>query len=224
MGKNSWGRFFHGGLREGVREGLIEITRSWLVPVLTPLIIGILGYSNGLPTMYIFLGVLAAFAFTTNGLLRFNEWRFQRSPRDKIDFVQPSVSNVVRKEDLGRFRGIRIGFGLKSSALFPMEIEVTNIRTRVMDRVPPSPEKPLNIVKVGMMGVASVRHSLIDLSGIDLKNQAKQGSMEFNIRYGRPGGRDYELKKRFTFEIQFDGNGRAKGIGNLSDVTSESSD
>ena len=175
-----------------------------------------------LPLAYIYLGALAAFAFVTSGLLRFSEWQSQRSPENKITFLKAEVSFVPDRKDPKIMRAIKLGFIVVSKALFPIEIEVVELRTQFMDRVSNVP-MPKNVIRtVSMGGIYFVHDRSIDLTGINLNNLVAHGSIEFSLRYGVPKKRNYEYKCKKRIELFFSEEGNLKAY-NAFDYTEEPS-
>ena len=186
-----------------LEDTIFDLTRKHIVIVAGTGLSMVLGFIDGLPLTYIFLGAVATFALVSHGLLRFNEWRFQINPEHKLDFLRPEVMQVADRQT-HEVNAIKLGFNLINKAIFPLEVEIEEIRTSFEGRVNSSaPRRITDIKKVGMGDRLSVGHDAIDLSGIDLNNFAGEGQLEFRVNYGAIGKRYYTFSRRLILEILF---------------------
>ncbi len=103
---------------------------TYLIPVITPIITLIIGYLSHLPWFWIWLGILATFAFTANGMFMLKQWLDIRRVEHKLNFNAALLARGVNLED------IILGIQVNSSANFPLEFEVINLRTQISDRSP----------------------------------------------------------------------------------------
>ena len=82
------------------------------------------------------IGVM--FAAVTTGLLKFSEWKFRVTAKDKLTFSDVRIKK--RLSDEGVTCGIQIGFEIYNAALFPITFVVKDVQTRFADMYPPKRE------------------------------------------------------------------------------------
>ena len=116
-----------GGTVQGVTS---HIVATYILPLGAPVVTVVIGYISDLPWFWIWLGALAAFAFISHGLLRFDEWRDRRRIDGKLAFQSIVFGRNIRG------RGLILGLRFNNLAAFSLEFEVTEVRTRLGDTVP----------------------------------------------------------------------------------------
>jgi hypothetical protein len=195
---------------EGIKEIIWAFLRSWIWPLVVPALTAILGYMQGLPLMYIFLGTVAAFAFVTHGLVKITEWRFIRTPEHKLDFIEPNVGAVYDKTDERKITDIYLGIKLNSGAAFPMNVEVDKFKSKFNNIVPAVPGPKIRKLTVGISGSCFFNDGLIDIRGIDLKDKEIRSSVSFTVKYGIPGNVIYTYSRSIDVIWAFDKNGYYK--------------
>lgn len=192
---------------EGIKELIWESLRSWLWPLAVPVITVVLGYAQQLPLMYIFVGAVASFALITHGLVMITEWRFIKTPEHKLDFIEPNIGAIYDKEDPAKANAVYLGIKLLSLYNFPIEVEVSDMKTKIDNRVPKDKSILGRVIKVGMRGVCYFNDDDIDITNLDLKGKEINGSIDFTVNYGIPGKRIYKYKKSIELTFLFDNEG-----------------
>lgn len=195
--KNSrWGG---DAVAEGFTKALAyHFTLTYIVPIGAVLLPGIIGYFSKIPWFWILLGMLAAFAFISNGLLRFNEWLYLRRVEDKLTFGSVLVGRSIQND------GIIIGVQLNNCATFPIEFEITEIRTRLGTTVPNKTHKLLNII-VSPNGYGWYYDNPIQLP--TPPPATLEGFIEYTIKYGKSGALKYSIigKKQIVASFSNEG-------------------
>jgi hypothetical protein len=169
-----------------------------------PIVTVAIGYASGIPWFWIWLGALAAFAFISNGLLRFAEWRYSRQVQDKFLFHRVNMGRSIHGD------GIVIGVEFYNKATFPIEFEIDQIRTRLGDKVPRQNKsrKPSKYV-IPPDGVAWYYDYPIQ---IDPPSPGTvEGFLEYEIHYGRPSALSYNLVGKKQVIASFNDNGILTG-------------
>ena len=162
-----------------IREIAIEAIRSWLWPPLAAGVAALIGLLEGIPWFYMFVGVTVVFAAVASGLLRFDEWRDRRRVDGKLAFRSVIVGRDIKG------RGLIIGLRLHSSAAFPLEFEVTEVRTRLGDKIPALEHKPKKLT-IPAGGTGWYNDNPIELINPPRPGTI-EGSIEFRVNFGLPG-------------------------------------
>ena len=136
-------------------------------------------YLQGLPWGYLSLGVLAAFALASHGLLRSDEWRDRRRVEGKLAFASVNVGRDIKG------KGIIVGISLKSSAAFPLEFQVTEMRTSLGDKIPALEHKARKVT-LPATGAGWFNDNPIEIADPP-RPGAIEGAIEFRVKYGLPG-------------------------------------
>lgn len=79
-----------------IRAIAFHVTTTYLLPIGAPLIAGYLGYVQGLPWMYIWVGALLAFAAAAHGAVQFDQWLQRRRVADKLSFAHVRLVRDIR--------------------------------------------------------------------------------------------------------------------------------
>jgi hypothetical protein len=188
-------------LAEGsIKAMAYHITITYLIPFGAPAITFLIGYCSGLPWFWIWLGALAAFAFISNGLLRFNEWLYMCRAQDKLMLESVIVGRSISDE------GVFIGLRFCSVATFPIEFQVTNIRTQIGDKVPIKPHLPGKKYTVPPKGCGWYNDNVIQVTNPPRPGTV-EGHIEYTINYGKPGCLKYAIsgKKQIVASFNDDG-------------------
>ena len=179
-----------------------EPIRALFWPTLSAAVTAMLGWAGNIPLMYIWVGLIFAFAMTATGLLRLDEWTFRNKVKDKVTFSSIRVGRSISKE------GISLGIQLVSSANFPVDFIVQEIRTQLGDQVPIKSETSSGKrYKIPQQGVGWYH-----ANPIKLKNPPKLGSIEglieFKVLYGKSGSESlYELSEKKVVIVAFNEEG-----------------
>ena len=165
--------------REGLREIVSGAIRVWLWPPLATGIAVVIGGFQQVPWFYVFVGATVIFAAVSSGLLRFDEWRDRRRVDGKLAFV----SVVVGRDIKGR--GLIVGSRFQNSATFSVEFEVTEMRTKLGNKVPALEHKATKVT-LPPAGVGWCNDNPIELADPPRPGTI-EGSIEFRVNYGLPG-------------------------------------
>jgi hypothetical protein len=195
-----------GWIGQAIASGAIKatayhITVIYVLPIGIPLITGLIGYLSNTPWFWIWLGVLAAFAFVSNGLLSFGQWLDRRSVKDKLIFG--SVRFVQNINGPGN----ALGVWLNSKAAVPIELNVREVRTRLNNRVPSNRAFEKTDFVVSPFGYVFFDDHIIDF-GDPPKPGTIEGFLEIIIDYGYPGSLNHELVVKKRVLAAFNDEGR----------------
>lgn len=183
-----------------------EVFIRWLLPFLLSVGAGIMGYVQGLNWFYIYLGTGFMFAVVTTGLLRFSEWRFRVTTKDKLSFHSLRVAKML--SDDGSVSAIKLGFTLQNTATFPIQFEIQDLDTELMSSLYP-PKKAYEKKKILIPPNESgwFNDHVIELQNIEKKNKVIEGSIYTRLTYGRPENLNRELEFKKKVFIKFDDRG-----------------
>ena len=150
--------------------------------------------------MYVALGAMAAFAFVTNGLLRFDEWRLRRRVADKL-----SLSSIICGRNI-RGAGIFFGVSLNNSAQFAVEFEVKRLSTRIGNLVPLETKFDVKRVTIPPNGSGFFNDHVIAIDNPS-KPGTLQGFIEYEFAYGQSGPLKYSLSGKKQVIVSFNNEG-----------------
>ncbi len=192
-----------GRLKREIAAGVTKamayhITITYAIPFGVTLLTGIIGYITGIPWFWIWLGLLAAFSFISNGLLRFDEWLYRRKIQDKLTFGTVLVGRSITND------GYTIGVSLNNSATFPIEFEITDIRTKLGTTVPEKNHTPKTIV-IPPKGYGWYNDEVIKLPSTI--TSSIEGLLEYSIKYGKPGALNYTMTGKKQIVVSFNSEG-----------------
>ncbi len=194
---------------EGLRTLGFEAIK-YALPIGAPIVAAALGYVQGLPLMYIFVGVLVAFAAAATGILRFDEWQVRRRVDGKLTFIGPGAQKILGK-------GIALGVQFYNSAAFPIEFEITELRTEIANKVPKDklrPNKKL-VIPAGQYGWHYDGYIEFEVP----KQGSVNGLLEAKLKYGSVGSSlKYEIAQKKQLTAQFDDEGNWLGSAIWVDV------
>ena len=77
--------------------------------------------------------IITAIATSLTGYVAFQEWRFESSPEGKLSYGGALVKQSVNSSFVP---AIEIGFRVTNQAMFPIEFDVQEIRTELMNLHP----------------------------------------------------------------------------------------
>lgn len=177
----------------------VEAWRSYVGPTVVPIVTGLLGWVQGLPLMYIWLGALLAWAATMHGLVKFSDWQFQRTAEHKFVFASPLVATNI-DPDTGDVEGVNLGATFKNKALFPISLEVVSINTEVDGRVNPDPQLEKRTYVVDAESKFFLYDDAIPMPDLEEEGFFR-GSVELTVRYGKGSKRQYSLDRHFDVHL-----------------------
>lgn len=186
--------------REGLREIVSGAIRVWLWPPLATGAGVVIGWLEQMPWFYVFIGATVIFAAVSSGLLRFDEWRDRRRVDGKFGFTSVIFGRNIKG------RGLILGLQFNNSAAFSLEFEVTEVRTRLGDKVPALEHKAIKLA-VPATGIGWYNDNPIELDNPPHPGTV-EGFIEFRIKYGLPGSSlEYSLsgKKQVVAVFNDDG-------------------
>lgn len=142
--------------------------------------------------MWIIVGTTLAFAGTFAGLVSLRIYRFQNDPQHKFRFVRPVVNRPLNT--------VRIGFEVANDALFPINVEIIELRTSCSARTTPV-DRPMrnNIFDLAPGERTFYNDAAIDIQGVT--DVLMIGRLEVFIKYGHPGKRVLEISKDYDLGI-----------------------
>lgn len=176
-----------------------HVTLTYVLPVGAPLLAAYLGYVQGLPLMYIFVGSLFAFACAATGAVQFSEWLFKRSVRDKLGFAGLRIIHNARGAGLG------LGVSLSSSADIPITFELVSVTTRLNNRVPAERNFAVREITMPPRGVGYFDDHIIDV--VPPTPGSLEGEIDFVFRYGKEGLMKHDLQIRKQVIATFNAEG-----------------
>ena len=169
-----------------------------------------IGYLQGIPWFYICVGATVAFAGITTGLLKFSEWKL-RAAKDKLVFHDLKISKMLSGD--GSVSAIKIGFILQNAATFPIQFEIQNLDTELMNSLyPPKKAYDKNKVLMSPNKLGWFSDHAIPLKDIQRKNSVIEGSIYTRLKYGRPENLSQELEFKKKVFIKFDDRGNVQTV------------
>lgn len=184
------------------REALVETVKALLWPSVSAGALAVIGFIQGVPLFYLFVGVALVFAAVATGIVRVDEWRTRTRVDDKLAF---STLRVGRMADGSP--EMTLGFELRSIAAFPIQFRVEDFRAELQGNYPPHKK-----FKVDTFVIPPFGHGWFDGHQISLgeevpKKKSVRGELEFRLAFGRPGRLDSKLYQKSGVAIHFDENG-----------------
>jgi hypothetical protein len=177
----------------------------WLGPIGAPVVTTLLGWADGQPWMFIWVGALVAFAAATTGLVRFEEWRARRRVEHKLALGHCRFATSIRED------GYALGVLLINRGEFPIEFEVTDLRTSIDNRVPSrtTPQQRRSVV-VDAGGYGWWDDAIVPMT--PPKPGTLTGDIEYRVRYGRSEHLKYEIAGRKQVHVTFDEAGKQRAV------------
>ena|SRR5580698_6968170 len=176
------GRLISRAFKALVSEAAWQAFWTYIFPPLVTLATVAAGIVERQPVMWIIMAASVVFAMSAFGLYAFHAWRFSRTPEHKIAFVR----SIVNRNQNGRNKQISLGFAMRSSAEFPIEVELTKLDTCVMSRIRMEKRSLPQKLRVDAKCDFFFTDNPIDITGIT--DDSMKGECEFELKYGRPGG------------------------------------
>ena len=145
-----------------------------------------IGVDDAHALMWAVTATTVTLASTIMGILVYRLLRFQRDPEHKLQFIRPLVArdgNIVA-----------IGFEVKNDAVFPIEIEISELYTSCAQRVGQAESIWLNRKVLVVPGQFRFTYGeKIDISGIT--DPRMKGQLRFLLSYGHPKRRRCKMSK-----------------------------
>ena len=145
--------------------------------------------------------IITAIATSLTGYVAFQKWMFEISPEGKLSYGGALVKESIHSRFVP---AIQIGFRVKNQAMFPIEFDVQEIRTELMNLHPSKKtlEKKNLTVPIGNVGL--FYDNTIELRNIQTSNKRLSGFLYVRFKYGHPGNLIYELEFKNQIWITFD--------------------
>ena len=193
-----------------------EAVQAWGLPSLSVPATIVLGYFQNIPWFYIYLSAGFVFAVIATGLLRFDEWRFRVTAKDKLAFHDLRVFRTLAND--GSVFAIRLGFRLRNIATFPIQFEVQEMNTEFMNSLyPPKKTYEKKKIFIPVNGLGWFDDYDIGLANIEKKNKTIGGYIHARLKYGRPENLNQELEFKKKVFVKFDDKGNMQ-VAEWSDV------
>ena len=187
-------------------EGLKAIA-VWAWPWVITAVTLAAGHFEHFPWVLTIPAATFVFAATMTGLLRYDEWRYRRTARDKLNFGSIGMgADYTRDSESGRpiaLTKAQAIIVLQSTANFPISYVVDEISASFDGMVNPRPTYANKGGIIGAMGSGWYRDDIIDMKQSPLKENIK-GVIKFIIRYGRPGAEKYLIIKSLNLSCRLD--------------------
>ncbi|MGD9544982.1 MAG: hypothetical protein AB7U86_12450 [Methylocystis sp.] len=191
---------FGGSLAKGVIQGATAAAVKFVLPFVGAAMTFIAGYLGNMPWMWVIMATCVAFGGASGGLLWFGEWLDKRRVEGKLTFSQALVARDIQGN------GIVIGARVTSAASFPLEFEVTEIRTRLGTTVPVTQHSSKRF-EIPPSGIGWYYDHPISIPNPP-KPGALEGFLEFRLRYGRVGSSlPFNLNGKKQIVAEFDKQG-----------------
>ena len=146
------------------------------------------------------------FAAATTGVLRFSEWRFRVTTKDKLSFQNIRIARILSEQ--GQVTGVRLGLQVHNQALYPIEFERIEMQTSLNGLYPNKIPYQNNVAVIPPNGWGFFDDHGIDLGQTDRAGKIFEGSLYARLVYGRPNklDREMEIKKKIfvKFSVQGD--------------------
>ncbi len=204
-------RWFKKEAAKGSVHGVVSYAvATYILPLGAPVVTVAIGYASGLPWFWIWLGALAAFAFISTGLLRFDEWLVRRRVEGKLSLSTPGMMPFQKQ-------GYAIGVQMYNNAEFPIEVELIELRTQINHKLPSKKRVGNNLLIVNSKNYAWFYDNPIELEAP--KPGTIEGTLEAKLRYGLVGSkRKYALEEKKQITARFDEEGNWAGNALWTDI------
>lgn len=188
-------------LAAGAAQGATShIVATYIFPLGLPVVTGWLGYAQGLPLMYIFVGAGVMFAATVTGLLRYTEWKELQRVEGKLYLVTPSIV-LIQKQ------GYALGVQMQNNAVFPVEVEIEDLRTQIDSKLPKGKRLAGKRIILQPNNVGWFYDNSVEIE--IPKPGTIEGTLEAKLKYGRVGSRlQYKLEEKKQITARFDEEGK----------------
>jgi hypothetical protein len=188
-------------LAGGFKAVAFHITKTFIIPIGTPIMIFVLGYLEEMPWFYIWLGVLASLSFVFTWLLRMDEWLYRQRSKDKIAFSRVKFSRNIKGE------GVSIGFEVTNLADFPIDFEVPKLDVRLGNIIPSKDHQQGQVITIPPKCMGWYDSNIIKIDNPP-KSGTVEGCIDFSINYGRSAGaqrHSFSAKKQIVVFFNQDG-------------------
>lgn len=176
------------------------------MPIISTIAAVSAGYLEGIQWSWLIMIAAVTFGGTGNGLFHYSLWRQRQNANDKLAF---SSGRIAARASSADTKEIAVGFELRSTYDYPLECKILRISTRIADRVPQSEVKLPQVFDIPPHGVMWFDDCLIAVDAP--RDGALQGTVDFEVIYGRKGGRKYEFSTKKLIHIGFDNAGKING-------------
>ena len=147
---------------------------------------GMIGVDDANALMWAVTATTVTLASTIMGILVYRLLRFQRDPEHKLQFIRPLV---VRDGSI-----VAIGFEVKNDAVFPIEIEISELYTSCAQMVGQAENRWLNRKVLVVPGEFRFSYGdKIDISGVT--DPRMKGQLRFLLSYGHPKRQRCKMSK-----------------------------
>jgi hypothetical protein len=173
---------------------------TYVIPIGAPIMTGAVGYFEGYPWMFILTAAALTFGGMATGLVRFDEWLGRRSVKEKLGF-----SSVRALKDVRGGNGFALGVAFNNLADVPIEFEIEEISSRLVNRVPEKRSFDLKRFVIPPRGRGWFDDHIIDIT--PPSPGTIEGLIECKLKYGRVGRRQYDLLVRKQVVLSFNEDG-----------------
>lgn len=193
-------------LSSGALKAIAYQVTTFVLPFLLATMTFVAGLvdETKIPWMWILMATGVSFAAGLVGVLRFYELLNKTRVEGKLIFAE--VRPFIRSD-----HEVAIGIFLKSQAEFPIEFEVVEINTKLLDKYPPKRPFDLKRFPIPPHGFGHFIDHAIEI-GRPVSTTA-EARIDATIKYGRPGNLKHELEIKRQGIVKFDGEGRIEGSG-----------
>ena len=178
--------------------------RYRILPIAIIIVLGVLGWHQDTPWFHLIVGVGVLFVAIPTGLLRFDEWRYRNSVEGKLVFNNMRIHKTLSED--GTVGTVSLGFLLHNRATFPIQFEVAELNTSLMNLFPPKKEYTNKIISIPANFYGWFDDYDIEIQN-NIKNQKIEGSLKSHLKYGRPDRLNHEIKLEKRVIISFDHKG-----------------
>ena len=184
---------------------------SWLVWA-APIVTGWLAYTEGWPWAIILVICLVAFAATAHGFNQYSQWQAIRTPADKIQIVDVSISVILdQNKKPSKVEYIKLGIIVRSIARFPMEARIDELETRVLNMVPDEAFFSRS-VQLSISSGGHFTNGAINVSQENLANRLIPAWVNASISYGKPNHLKYRASKQWYLALNFNDQGMLDNV------------
>ena len=159
-----------------------EAIKQWLWPLLPTAGGAVIGYIQGVPWFYLYVGVAFLFAAISTGLVRFDEWLYRNKVEDKLVFRNIRVG---KGDDASGRIFARLGVIMENEANFPVNLEIQDFNTSIGGFYPP--KKDYGRRKFRIRGGGGWWYDDYDIELPAQSNSVLEGHIQCIFRYGKNG-------------------------------------
>jgi hypothetical protein len=210
--------------KEGVSQALFEGLK-WLCLIGLPFVLtgitAVTGYLQGVPWTYIIVAASFVFAATATGLLRFDEWRFRRTARNKVTVETFALGFDYARDAANKPTAVeraQVSLIIKNDATFPIYYIVDEIASSVDGRVNQNPRFIKQSYYIGAKSTTHFRDDVIDMHALPIKSPL-EGTIKCKLRYGAQGREKYPIELHWQLGTSIDPTSGTYGAGSWTTVT-----